>query len=192
MEADEVVILTLKYSDAMMIAGRTLLQKTLYFLNEKLSLGLDFTPYYYGPYSSEVAEVTSSLKAAGLLDERVETFPAFNFSVTFEPRRYTYRLTDIGKEFADLLVARDEERATEIKTILGKMKEQGAANDYKNLSIAAKMDQILKIEDKKMTAEEILKEAKSIGWNIEEEEALSAINFLDEMKLIEIERQSKV
>jgi len=184
-----VVILTLKYSDAMMIAGRTLLQKTLYFLNEKLSLGLDFTPYYYGPYSNEVAEVTSSLKAAGLLDERVETFPAFNFSVTFEPRRYTYRLTDIGKEFADLLVARDEERATKIKTILGKMREQGATNDYKNLSIAAKMHQILRIEKKHMTPEEILEEAKSIGWDIEEKEAESAIAFLEQMGLIEVKRQ---
>ncbi len=88
MKTYELVILTLSYSDRGMIAGRTLLQKTLYFLNEKLGLGIDFIPYYYGPYSAEVTEVISSLKATGVVEEKVETFSSFNFNVTFEPRRY--------------------------------------------------------------------------------------------------------
>jgi uncharacterized protein YwgA len=187
MGPEEVVVLTLNYSDKKMIAGRTLLQKTLYFLNEKLDLGIDFAPYYYGPYSSEVADVTSSLKATGIIDERVERFPAFNFRVTYEPRLYTYQLTDIGIELANLLAKREKVRAEGISTILERMKDLGATDDYKNLSIAAKMHQILRIEKKKMTPEEILDEAKSIGWEIEEKEALSAITFLDNMKLIKID-----
>lgn len=192
MGPDEVVILTLNYSDEKMIAGRTLLQKTLYFLNEMLDLGVDFTPYYYGPYSTEITEVTSSLKATGIIDERVERFPAFNFRVTYEPRLYRYQLTDIGGELADLLEKREKPRAEEIKAILEKMKNLGTSDDYKNLSIAAKMHQILRIEKKHMTPEEILEEAKSIGWDIEEKEAESAIAFLENMGLIKIERQSNV
>ena len=100
-------------------------------------------------------------------------------------------MTDIGEELADLFENREQSRAKEIKAILEKMKELGTADDYKNLSIAAKMHQILLVEGKKMTAEEILEEAKSIGWDIEIEEAKSAITFFDNMGLIKIERQSK-
>jgi uncharacterized protein YwgA len=189
MNADTSVILTLYYSDSEMIAGRTLLQKTLYFLSERLDLGLDFMPHYYGPYSTEVTEVISSLKATGIIEEKVERFLPFNFSITFEPRRYTYRLTEIGKEIALLIADKEKESAKMIKDVLEEMKELGANNDYKNLSIAAKMHQILNIEGKKMTAEEILDEAESIGWDIKEKEAKSAIEFLEKMKMIKIDKQ---
>ena len=72
MRVDELLILTLHYSEKGMIAGRTLLQKTLYFLNEKLDFGIGFTPYYYGPYSAEVADTISSLKACGIIKEIIE------------------------------------------------------------------------------------------------------------------------
>ena len=185
MKADTSVILTLYYSDSEMIAGRTLLQKTLYFLSEKLDLGLDFMPHYYGPYSTEVTEVLSSLTAAGIIEEKVERFLPFNFSVTYEPRRYTYRLTEIGEEIASRIADKEKESANRMNSVLEEMKKLGA-NEYKNLSIAAKMHQILNIEGKKMTAEEILEEAESIGWDIEEKEAESAIDFLEKMKLIKI------
>lgn len=189
MKADTSVILTLYYSDSEMIAGRTLLQKTLYFLSEKLDLGLDFMPHYYGPYSTEVTEVISSLKAVGIIEENVERFLPFNFRVTFEPRRYIYRLTEIGKEIASLIADKQKEDAERINSVLEEMKKLGANNDYKNLSIAAKMHQILNTEGKKMTAEEILEEAESIGWNIEEKEAESAIDFLEKMKMIKIDKR---
>ena len=185
MRADMVVLLTLYYSDKGLIAGRTLLQKTLYFLTEKLDLGLEFIPYYYGPYSAEVAEVISSFVAGDIAEERVEKFPAFNFRATFESRRYTYRLTAIGEEIASRMEDKEKEDAERIKNVLDEMKKLGA-NEYKNLSIAAKMHQILNIEGKKMTPEEILEEAESIGWDIEETEAESAIDFLEKMKLIKI------
>jgi len=187
MRADALVILTRYYSDKKMIAGRTLLQKTLYFLSAKLESGLDFMPHYYGPYSTEVTEVISSLRAAGIIEEKIERLLPFNFSVTFEPRRYTYQLTAIGGEIASWMADKEKEDAESIRSVLEEMKKLGAAHDYKNLSIAAKMHQILSIEDKEMTAEEILEEAESIGWKIEEKEAESAINFLEKMKLIKID-----
>lgn len=186
MKTYELVILTLSCSDRGMIAGRTLLQKTLYFLNEKLKLGLDFAPHYYGPYSTEIPEVTSSLKASGMVEEKVETFVPFNFNVAFEPRRYIYQLTDMGNQVADLIRDRDSERAERIKQVIEKMKKLGMSHDYKNLSIAAKMDHILKIEGKPMTTEQILKEAKAIDWKIEKKEAEEAIDFLEKLELIRV------
>lgn len=187
MRADALVMLTLYYSDKKMIAGRTLLQKTLYFLSEKLEFGLDFMPHYYGPYSTEVTAVINSLRAAGIIEEKVERFSPFDFSVTFEPRRYTYQLTAIGVEIASRIADKEKEDAENIGSALEVMKKLGAANDYKSLSIAAKMHQILRIEEKKMTTEEILEEAEYIGWKIEEKEAESAITFLEKMKLITVD-----
>lgn len=184
MREDELLILTLSYSEKGMIAGRTLLQKTLYFLNEKLDFGIAFTPYYYGPYSAEVADAIASLKASGIVEEITEGFSPFNFGVTFEPRRYTYQLTDIGKQIASLIQKRQSQEVKKVKNVLEQMKQLGVADDYKNLSVAAKMYHILKIEGKPMTSEQILDQAKALDWRIDQYRAEAAINFLQDMDLV--------
>jgi len=192
MNLDELLILTLSYSDKGMIAGRTLLQKTIYFLNDKLNLGIEFTPYYYGPYSAEVADTVASLKASGIIKEIVEIFPSFNFGVSFEPRRYVYQLTDTGKQMADLIEKRQSQEVKEVKDILEQMKKLGTTDDYKSLSIAAKMCHILKIEAKPMTSEEILDQAKALDWQIEQKEAEAAVAFLQNMDLVKVKKVKKL
>ena len=180
----ELVLLTLLYSEKQMIAGRTLLQKTLYFLNEMLDLDIDFRSYYYGPYSSEITDCLDSLKATGIISENIEQLQAFDFNVTFEPRKYTYFLGDTGKSIAKDIVKNKSHDAENIKNILYKMKEYGVVHDYKNLSIAAKMHHILKKENRHLTSGEILEEARMLEWHIDEQEATDAISFLKQIKLI--------
>lgn len=180
----ELVLLTLLYSEKQMIAGRTLLQKTLYFLNEMLDLDIDFRSYYYGPYSSEITDCLDSLKATGIISENIEQLPAFDFNVTFEPRKYTYFLGDTGESIAKDIEKTKLSDAEKIKNILSEMKRYGVAHDYKNLSIAAKMHHILKKENKPMEPEDILEEAKALEWHIDKKEASDAISFLKQIKLI--------
>ena len=184
MRVDESILLTLLYSEKKMIAGRTLLQKTEYFLNEKIGLGIEFTPYYYGPYCTEIADALESLKASGIVKEEIVEYPSFDFHITFEPRKYIYYLTDIGKDIAEFIEDKYRDEAKRIKQSLYEMQELGMVQDYKNLSIAAKMDHILKLEGKPMTSDEILEEAKALGWKISEDEAKTAITFLEELNLI--------
>ncbi len=184
MRADESILLTLLYSEKGMIAGRTLLQKTEYFLNEKIGLGIEFTPYYYGPYCTEIADALESLKASGIVNEEIVEYPSFDFHITFEPRKYIYYLTDIGKDIAKFIEEEYGDEAEQIKRSLYEMQKLGMVHDYKNLSIAAKMDHILKLEGKPRTYEEILEEAKALGWKISEDEAKTAITFLEEWNLI--------
>jgi len=186
MRTDEIIILVLYYSEKGMITGRTLLQKTLYFLNEKLSFKLDFTSYYYGPYCAEVKEVMGSLSRAGFVEETVETFSPLDFDVTFEPRRYRYEMTKVGKELASTIQSRDSKNAKKIKSILETMKRLGADDDYRTLSIAAKMHRILRIEGKSMTGERILEEARALDWKINAQEADAAMEFLKSMELINL------
>ena len=184
MRADESILLTLLYSEKGMIAGRTLLQKTEYFLNEKIGLGIEFTPYYYGPYCTEIADALESLKSSGIVNEEIVEYPSFDFHITFEPRKYIYYLTDIGKDIAKFIEEEYGDEAEQIKRSLYEMQKLGMVHDYKNLSIAAKMDHILKLEGKPRTYEEILEEAKALGWKISEDEAKTAITFLEELNLI--------
>lgn len=185
MNTDKLIITTLFYSDRKMISGRTLLQKTVYFLNEKLKLGVDFIPYYYGPYSPEVAETISSLKSTGIVSEEIVELPAYDFKVTFEPRQYRYKLTTIGKKMAKLIEERNIQEAQQIEEVIRIMEKQGVSHDYKDLSIAAKMHHILRLENKAMTLQEMRKVAKALGWDIKVE-LHSSIKFLEKMGLIEI------
>lgn len=184
MRVDESILLTLLYSEKEMIAGRTLLQKTEYFLNEKIGLGIEFTPYYYGPYCTEIADALESLKASGIVKEEIVEYPSFDYHITFEPRKYIYYLTDIGKDIAEFIKEKYRDEAERIKQSLYEMQKLGMVHDYKNLSIAAKMDHILKLEGKPMTSDEILEEAKALGWKISEDEAKTAITFLEEFNLV--------
>lgn len=183
MRLDDFIILTLLHSDEKMIAGRTLLQKTLYFLNVTLQLGFDFIPHYYGPYSPKITEMVEGLKSRGIVDEKIDKFPVFNVSVEYEPKKYTYMLTKIGREIAGIIQNENPEEAHKIEQELSLMKKFGYTNDYKNLSIAAKMYHILKRENKPMTTYEIMEEAKVLDWDIGEKEAQEALEFLKGMKL---------
>lgn len=190
MRLDELILLTLYYSDEKLIAGRTLLQKTLYFINEKMELGIEFIPHYYGPYSTQIADEIASLSAAGIVQEDVETFPSFSFGVTFEPRKYMYRLTEQGQEIAKLAERRNGTDAERVKRILETMKSAGAADDYKSLSVAAKMYHVLKAK-KRMRASQILGEAKALGWSLNEEEAKAAVEVLKNLGLVEVKKDDK-
>lgn len=187
MKIDDLILLILKYSDKNMIAGRTLFQKTMYFVQVKLNMDFEFSPHYYGPYSALVADKITDLCAIGFLKENIEAFSPLSFGVSFEPRKYTYILTEKGQEIAQLAEKRNIDVAKTIEQIIGKMKEIGAIDDYRSLSVAAKMYHIVK-NKKQMKPSEILTEAKALDWNINQEEAKKAIKFLVNMDLVKISK----
>ena len=76
------------------ITGRTVLQKWIYFLSEMLDENHGFNPHYYGPYSAQVAEANSELKALGYVDEDRTIYGWSHYG--FEMARYDYSLTDDG------------------------------------------------------------------------------------------------
>ena len=57
------------------IKGRTLLQKRMYFLAVLADEDFLFYPYYYGPYSSDVADQLGALREAALVSEQSEPYP---------------------------------------------------------------------------------------------------------------------
>lgn len=184
MRIDEIVILVLKYisNDKGEVEGKTLLQKVVYFLNEKLGLGIRFIPYYYGPYSKEVADALEELKSMGMIEEQVESY-SDRWLHLFESRLFRYIINKFGFKFAELVEERHRAEAKKIKDVIEEINTI-FQNNAKLLSIAGKMFIILRKKGKPMTPQDILEEAKVLNWEISEEEAQESINLLEKMKLI--------
>lgn len=74
------------------IQGRKRLQKTICVLKhrDKIPLGFNFVPYFYGPYCEELAESIQSLIGAGYLDEQSDEISPGVY-------QYNYSLTDRGR-----------------------------------------------------------------------------------------------
>jgi hypothetical protein len=171
------VLLTLFYSERRMVAGRTLLQKTLYFVARRVGIELSFKPHFYGPYSVDLAELVEGLRESGLICQRSEPLPSYNFGASFEPRRYTYYLTDEGTVLARVIEQRRPGLAQAIRQILATMKQAGIEDDYKSLSVAAKVHHILGSRDQ-TAGTTVIEEAQKLNWSITNEEAESAARFL--------------
>ena len=74
------------------INGRKRLQKTICVLKHRdnISLEFNYVPYFYGPYSEELADSIKSLVGAGYLDEQAD-------EIGIGVYQYNYTLTDEGR-----------------------------------------------------------------------------------------------
>lgn len=87
------------------IRGRTRLQKIVCILKEKFGVPFDFKfrSYYYGPYSRDLADSLSLLEGTNLMKETTEVLGR-------NVVRYNYELTQKGKEIAEMIVSKIEDR----------------------------------------------------------------------------------
>lgn len=76
------------------LKGRTRFQKTVFVLKEEYDVPFTFKfrPYYYGPYSEDLADLVFTLTAMKFLDEIPQ-------KMSRDIVRYNYRLTKKGREY---------------------------------------------------------------------------------------------
>jgi len=173
MDASDLVLLIVASSEGGSVRGRTLLQKTAYFINEIEGLGICYFPHYYGPYSREVAQAVDSLVAVGLLCES---------RCAFEPRRFDYSLTDAGKEVVRYIVNEDPGAVQGVDRVVGTINSR-VGSDYHTLSIAAKSYHILDQERRPMTPNDVSAVADTMGWSIDPRQVLGAFQILRDLDL---------
>jgi len=161
------------------VTGRTRVQKLIYFLREKLPIAVSYTPYYYGPYSEEVAASLDSLVARNLL--KVEVEPR-NTEGPFEGRLYQYTLTRDGREVLEQLT---REQKSDIQRI-----ESAADHILKGspstatLAVASKLHYIVSQSRQPVRRAELSKRARQFGWQIAAGETGKAVQFLLDMGLV--------
>jgi hypothetical protein len=172
------------------IKGKTKLQKTMYFLG-RLTNHLDelgYGAYYYGPYSSEVAQAADRLRALGFLEQTVASGGAVD-SRGFEVARYDFSLNEDGKKVAESKKNLHQDLWEEINEAGAKLREAGGI-DYRALSIAAKTDFVLRESGGEATINEIGEVAEKFGWSVSKEEIQQAGDFLKKVGLVESAKPS--
>lgn len=181
MKPSEVFLLMLSENGGRM-RGKTLIQKTGFFLNLFMDLGLKYNPHYYGPYSPELDTSIEKAKALGFVREE-----SVGFGITgnkgFEIRRFDYALTPDGEEVVAELKKRYSKECLAIKEHIAAIVEAGN-QDYMKLSIAAKSYYILREKGRPMTPAEIAAEAASFRWDITPEDVSDAITCLTKLRVL--------
>jgi len=166
------------------IRGRTLLQKTCYFVSILLNRAreTDFKAHFYGPYSPTIDETLNEMVSLGLLQQRQIRFGAADSS-GFEIRRNDFELTEAGRELIPLIAKKNQAEWTKVEASVLKIQQAGDPN-YVELSIAAKVYFIVSSRNERLTKEAIIRHASSLGWNIERESTDKAISFLEKLELV--------
>ena len=166
-----------------LIAGRTTLQKRIYFLGELLDQDFGFGPHYYGPYSPQIESAMGQLVGMGLVREVSNAYGGTG-QTAFERRRYDYQLTEDGKTIIDEI---RKDSPDDIGGIVKSLDRIKAADDldYMTLSIAAKAHYILKAEGVPMHPDDVVKHAAKFGWDVEEKQLDGAAVFLQQLRLIQ-------
>lgn len=162
MHIQDMILLVIGSEKDKRLRERTTLQKKLYFLSVLEDIELGFLPHYYGPYSSWVAKNLDILVNCGFLNEVTETFSS-DQNIFGEIRRHTYSLTSDGKIVLNEILKEDEYQRC--RDVLAHINDQPLANDFKKLSIAAKVHYIVSKKER-ITAKQIREIAKAYGWHI--------------------------
>ena len=165
------------------IPGRTLLQKRMYFLSVLVGEDFQFTPYYYGPYSSRVTDQLGALREAAFVSEQSELYGT---SGPFgEMRRFDYNLTSDGKELVD----RHSEDMKVYNEALSKINDHPIVRNTRLLSAAAKVHFIVS-EHGRATVPEIQRWAKELGWSVEPKQVDQVVDYLEHLDLVDAQRES--
>ncbi|MCY3627071.1 MAG: hypothetical protein OXG88_05470 [Gammaproteobacteria bacterium] len=161
MHIQDMILLVIGREKEKRLRERTTLQKKLYFLSVLKGVDLGFHPNYYGPYSSWVAENLDILVNCGFLKEIMETFST-DRNIFGEIRRHTYSLTSDGEIVLKKISQEDEYQRWQ--DALEYINAQPLANNFKKLSIAAKVHYIANM--KELTPKLIREITKAYGWHI--------------------------
>jgi len=185
MEAKDFVLLVLLASGGE-IRGKTKLQKTMYFVGLLTDCceSLGYRAHFYGPYSDEVADALTRLKAIQVLEESVEPWGAVD-ERGFEVRRYDFRLNDQGRKLAQTKAKQNPDIWARIQAGLNTLRGAGDL-DYMSLSVAAKTYYMLGQRRGRATEAELAALAPRFGWSVTEQEIRNAAEYLSRLGLVEI------
>lgn len=165
------------------ISGRTKLQKTVYFLAAMTGnlADLGYSPHFYGPFSTEVADAAERLCALGLAQKT--TVGVGVSGRGFEVVRHDYRLTDDGRSLAERKARARPDAWERLRKAVEVFKAAGERH-YMDLSIAAKAHCLLAGAGQPTTADELARLAARFGWSVSADDVRNAVDYLRKLRLV--------
>lgn len=165
------------------VRGRTIMQKLAYFSSIGLGSALGHRAYYYGPYSSKVDDALSVASIAGELHETADRMSDWNGGPDIV--RYTYELTDHGRERVARLKAQSPAQWDRIASSVAAVKTAIPDLNQKLLSSVAKTYLIISDSDEDIDESDIPKLAALLGWELTADQVAKTVSVLQELGLVE-------
>lgn len=162
------------------VPSRTMLQKLVYFAARLRNESLGYTPYYYGPYSSDVQEAVAELVRAGLVTEQPLTYAVSDRSDR-DVVQYGYELTEAGRRAVASVPTGLLADANEI----GRTAKANGAFTASGLSFAAKLAHLQSLAGMEVEATDVPTLARELGWEmtpLSAERAARLLRALDGMR----------
>ncbi len=166
------------------IAGRTAIQKLVYFEHIPKLVNVKYRPHYYGPYSAEVAGTIQELIDLDFLKEEVDTAENTGYSVPEDWKRYRYSLSADGIKAVEQIKKENSAEYDGISKVVSVCKKT-VKLDGNMLSWAAKVHYIVSSQNRAMILDEIQHTANSFGWTLSQPQINKAAELLKQLKLAE-------
>ena len=164
-------------------SGRTRMQKVVFFLSRQLRVSVPYSPYYYGPYSEQVAASLDSLVARGLVEEKVRPFPSQG---PFEGKEYTYTLTDDGKAVLEAIRQRHPDEYERADRQISKLLQDDPST--RALAVASKVLTAAKRSKQPVGRRELREHAASLGWAVSEDDVRDGVDLLVKHGFVRLRR----
>lgn len=166
------------------INGRTAVQKLVYLskvIIPELEIPL-YKSHYYGPFSPDLGLALEKLVSYSFVDE--VKIPGRMYE------GYKYRLTPDGKDMVKIIKTDKAELYSKVKKVVTTCKE---FCDLKiaPLSYAAKIFFMLEIhppDKRKMSYDDAIKEASTLGWKISPDDVDQGVSLLEKLNLVKVVR----
>ena len=167
--------------------GRTSLQKVAYFVGRVLGRDLGHRAHFYGPFASLIERETETLVLSDLVEETVYPL-GFANPAGFEAKQYEYKLTDLGRERVERLIAKYPEEAKTIDRVVDALLAHTGRLDQRVLSAAAKVDFIASQQDRSIDVPDVRLAAKDFGWELTDPQVDNVVDLLDKLGLAQVRR----
>ncbi|WP_424358369.1 hypothetical protein [Methanocella sp. MCL-LM] len=164
------------------ISGRTAIQKLIYFESLVLDINACYQPYYYGPYSGEVAGGTQSLVSLNFVKEEIDYKESRKFNSSEDWKKYSYKLSDDGKTVLQSIKEKNESNYDLIKKVVEICKRETRMDIHK-LSCAAKVHYLTNnCTPAPGSLEKIQQYAECHGWQLSDDDIIEASDLIAALK----------
>ncbi|CAJ36313.1 hypothetical protein [Methanocella arvoryzae] len=168
------------------VSGRTAIQKLVYFESQATEINACYQPYYYGPYSAEVAGATQSLVSLHFLTEEIDYKESKKLHGSEDWKTYKYKLSDDGKKVLDMIKKKYPEECEEIKKIVEICKQESDL-DIGRLSRAAKVHYLFNTltcqDGTALSISDISVISEEYGWQLSEDDVENAFDLIGSIQV---------
>jgi uncharacterized protein YwgA len=155
------------------ISGRTAIQKLIYFSMSYLGIPGDFVPHYFGPFSSSVDSTLAQLVSMGLVNEKAVL-------IDNERKMYHYVMTKDGLIYSNKIAKKHARKMKKIIQITEAFENIGGGDRITKFACAAKVHYLAK-GNRFLDINTAIKEAKSLGWQLNESEIVRAADTIKKL-----------